>query len=129
MKHSSLAVLPLLFLATACGSPSQESLAEQGLQHMEQLGTLFDGIKDEASAKAALPQLEKLIDQMAALKAQTEKMPKPSAEQEKALNDKFAARGQAAAMKMMQAMAKHGGDEKIAAVLKPLEEKFRNMNK
>ena len=124
MRHSSLAVLPLLFLATACGSPSQESLAEQGLQHMEQLGTLFDGIKDEASAKAAVPQLEKLIDQMAALRAQAEKMPKPSAEQEKALNDKFAARGQAATMKMMQAMMKHGGDEKIGAVLKPLEAKF-----
>lgn len=101
-------------------------MAEQGLQHMEQIATLFDGIKDEASAKAALPQLEKLIDQLAALKAQADKMPRPSAEQENALNDKFAARGEAAGMKTRQAIAKHEGDEKIGAVLKPLMEKFRS---
>jgi hypothetical protein len=127
MGHSTLASLPLLLLVTACGGPSHEAMAEKGIQQLEQIATLFEGIKDEASAKAAAPQLDKLFDQMAAMKAESEKMPKPSAEVEKALEEKFSARGQAAMTKMMQAMMKVGTDEKIGAVMKPLMAKFEKM--
>ena len=127
MRHSALASLPLLLLVTACGGPSHEAMAEKGLQQLEQIATLFEGIKDEASAKAAAPQLDKLFDQLAAMKAETEKMPKPSAEVETALQEKFAARGKAATAKLMQAVTKLGSDEKIRDAMAPLMAKLNNL--
>jgi chemotaxis protein histidine kinase CheA len=121
MNKLTSVAFPALLLLTACGGGvTQESLMEQGMKAMDQMATLMAGIKDEASAKAAAPQIEKLAAQMADLKAQSEKLPKLSPEAEK----KMAERGQAAAMKLMEAAGKMASDPKIGAVLGPVMEKL-----
>jgi hypothetical protein len=125
MRHFALALFPLLFMPAACGGGgTHESLAEQGLLHLERFGALLEGVKDEASAKAAAPQLEALVGQLLDTKAAVEKLPAKSPELEQALNAKYAERGKAAGMRMMQGIMKIQGDEKIGAILGPTMEKF-----
>ncbi len=63
----------------ASGNP-HENLANRGMAIMDQTVATFASIKDEASAKAAMPKLEKFGEQMKALAEEGRKLGEPSAE-------------------------------------------------
>jgi hypothetical protein len=125
----SACILLLTFLA-GCGSPTRESLAEDGIKVLEQLTTAFSGIKDEATAKSALPQIEKALATMIDLKARTESLPEPTPEEAMELAKKMGERGTAAGMKWvetMQNLERLQSDAKIAAVLNPVVERLKKV--
>jgi hypothetical protein len=121
--------LLLVFLA-GCGGPTRESLAEDGITVLEQLTTAFSGIKDEATAKAALPQIEKAVAKMIDVKARTESLPEPTPEEAMELAKKMGERGTAAGMKWMetmQSLERLESDPKIGPVLKPVLERLKKV--
>jgi len=78
-------VLFALGSAAGCGSSGLDGLFKEHLALIEEASNLLQGIKDEASAKAALPRLEKIGDRAAKLTQQAKALKLSKAEQQKVM--------------------------------------------
>lgn len=78
----------MLVLASGCGD-THESLMDDMFDEVESLTAVLKTIKDEASAKNAESKLRASVERMKVLRERANKMKKPDAEQEKALQAKF----------------------------------------
>ena len=75
-------VLFVLGSASGCGSPSLDDLFKDNLALIEEATEVLKGIKDEPSAKAALPRLEKIGDRAAELTRQAKALELSEAEKQ-----------------------------------------------
>jgi hypothetical protein len=91
IRALTLAVcLPLISLCcVGCGGgDTHESLAGEAKGVMKEMVAVLDNVKDEASAKAAQPQLKTLAEKMNDINARQAKLPAPSDADVKAMDDK-----------------------------------------
>ena len=59
--------LLLILVLASCGGDSKEKIIADVKSQMEEMAVLYEGIKDEASAKAALSKIDKFIAEGKAL--------------------------------------------------------------
>jgi len=95
-------VLFMLGSAAGCGSSGLDGLFKEQLTLIEEATNLLNGIKDEPSAKAALPRLEKIGDRAAKLTQQAKALKLSQAEQQKVM-DRYRGKLLAAADKLFVA--------------------------
>ena len=90
MRASTVGLLALFCVATftGCSDPTPESVADEMTAKMNEVSTTLKGVTDESSAKAANDKLKSIAADMKKLKAQMDKLPKPTAEQEKKMEEK-----------------------------------------
>jgi hypothetical protein len=88
MRKVASFVLILTALAlTGCGD-SHDAVMSDMVASMEKFNSILDGVKDEASAKAAKSKLEALTKEMKVLTERSKKLPKATAEELKSMQDK-----------------------------------------
>jgi hypothetical protein len=79
-------VLFVLGSAAGCGSSGLDGLFKETLALIEEATVLLGGIKDEPSAKAALPRLDKIGDRAAELTRQAKALNPSKAEKQKVMD-------------------------------------------
>jgi hypothetical protein len=118
MKHMAV-LIPILFffLCTGCGRDTHESLTTKAVGTMKEMTALLEGVKDEASAKAAKPRLKSLIAQLEDLDKREKKLPAPTADEVKAMNEKFGPEMPEVQQKFMGQILRISFDPKLHAEL------------
>ncbi len=103
------------------GADSAEGILKDMLATMKEMTATLESIKDDASAEAAIPKLEKLSFRMKELMDKGKAL-KLSPQEEKKLQDKFKAQTEEAMKKLIKASASAGFNaparaQKIAAAI------------
>jgi hypothetical protein len=94
--------------ATGCGGSSADSLMKDELANMKDVASILEGIKDDSSAEAALPKLEKAADRAAELSKKAEAL-KLSDEQKKQLEARYKTEAQGLSHKVFTLMTEAQG--------------------
>jgi hypothetical protein len=118
----TLASILILIACSGCGD-TRESLANEGVSTMKEMVAVLDGVKDEASAKAAKPKLKSLLDQLNSINGRQAKLPAPTAAQTKELEGKYIKELAEVQQKLVMNMMRLSSDPKIGAQLGDLEMK------
>lgn len=113
----------ILLTLSGCGD-SHDAVAREGVATLKELSKTLEGVKDEASAKAASPRLNELADRMERLKERSDKLGKPSKETEEALKQKYQSEMQAVLPSLMGSMMRLAFNPNVAKHL-PMD-RFRN---
>ena len=109
--------LVLLTAGAVLGADTHDSLLKEMLGTMKNAVTVLKGVKDEATAKEALPKVKKICEEMSDQKKRMDKLGKPTKEQDKELQKKY--RGEmeqgfkAFTEEMLRVMKVPGGEELI----------------
>lgn len=85
---------------------THKSLMLESVTALEQMVTLIEGVKDEKTANAALPKMEKLGEQMKALQSKAIKLGQPSAEMQETLKAEFETKMMGLIQRLMSASMK-----------------------
>ena len=101
----SVAALAVLI---ACGGSidSQEDAREAQIDVMEEMLDVLEGVDDEASAKDAVPDMEKLGERLAEIAEAVQKLPQPTQEEMMELQKKYAGKEAELQKKMQTEMSK-----------------------
>lgn len=122
MKRLLSLVLVLFTMQCAgCGGDTHESIMKEQIDTMKTMVSTLEGIKDESSAKSAKPTLESLAKQMKEIEARGAKLPAPTAEEAKALQEKYSKDMEDLMPRMMKEMFRVGMDEKMGPILKDID--------
>jgi hypothetical protein len=97
-----IALVVLSALAGCSGGGGAESLMNEQIKTMNELSGVLEGIKDDASADAAVPKLEKLALQIKELDKKGKDI-KVSADEKKKLEEKFKGQLEEAVKRLMAA--------------------------
>ena len=106
MRKLFIAPLVLALGSLVGCADSHESLREDTLDAMEEMVEAIEGIKDEASAKAAADKLKGFTEKMAEIEEKMKKLDKLSEEEEEALVAKLRPRFEELEKRRVAAMAK-----------------------
>lgn len=117
----TFAVLSIAFFNGCDRAPTHDSVMEDSVTVMEDLAKVMATVKDEASAAAAKPKLKELSDKMKTLKAESDKMAKPSKEKEDELKKKYEDRMTKAMTSLFGESMRIGMDPKLKSVLSDIE--------
>jgi len=121
MRHGiALAMVLTLSLCAGCGD-SREDLAEESVDTLKDLVATLDGVKDEASAKSAKPELEKLVKQLNDLNERQEKLGMPDEAEFKKIEEKHGKEMEELQRKLVSSMLRIQFDPKIQAVLSDID--------
>jgi hypothetical protein len=101
MKRLALSVLVAL-LSTGCASDDAESLVKQTVVVMEETTRAMATVKDEASAREAVPRLRALAERRVKLEAKMAAVKVPAPAEQAELQKKYAARLTEATTQLMQ---------------------------
>ena len=93
-------VLPLLL--AGCNKPDHESLMKSMVEETERMVTVMQSIKDEASSRAAAPQIRDITTKLQDYKKRAETMQRPSAAEDKRLKQAYEPRIQKATADMQK---------------------------
>ena len=105
--------------AGGCESkPTHESVTKESIDKMQQFADVLKTIKDEASAKAARPKLEKIKKEMDELKKKADTLGNPPPEVKKKLEEKYKKDMEKVSGELAGQMMRIGMDPKIAPHLK-----------
>jgi len=74
-------------LSIGCGKDTRASLAKEGQAAMAELATLFEGVKDADTARAAKPKLITLANKINSINDRAQKLPEPTEAEMKAMTD------------------------------------------
>ena len=110
------AVVSLAFLQVGCKSKHEQVMDDQ-LDLMEEMVDVLKDVKDEASAKAAVPKLEDLKKRGEEIQKRAKEIGDPSEEEEKALKEKYEERMDKIMKDMFAEMTRVMADEKCREVL------------
>ena len=110
-----------LWVCAGCGGDTYESLAAEGVTTMGQFANALDTIKDEASAKAARPELKNILAKMKSIQERQDKLGTPTEAQVKAVVDKYGKQMEEVQTKLATNMMRIGFDPKIQKELADLE--------
>ena len=114
-------LLPLIGCAV-----NYESTLQDSISIMNDMAEVLNTCKDKASAEAAIPKLESLLDDMLDLKETMEALGKPSDEDQKALMEKYGKEQMKANGRFQKACGAVGSNREVGTALleffKKLEE-------
>ncbi len=97
-------ILPLFF--TSCGKKTHASLTADMIDQMNQLTEVLNTVTDKASAEAAKPKIDAIHKKMDKIKTAMDALPKPTAEEEKELREKYGQAMRDASAKLAEASLK-----------------------
>lgn len=103
----------------ATAKDTYESVSKDMFGALDNFADVLATVKDEASAKAAIPKLDGLKPKFKALGKRIKAVGKPSPEQEKILQEKFKKEQEALQTKMMGAMAGFMANPQLLEIIKP----------
>lgn len=83
-----MVMVAALLVLSGC-EETHDSVTKKTLAKMEETVKILEGVKDEASAKAAATKLEALGEEMKKMKEAHDKLGKPDTETEKKLKEKY----------------------------------------
>jgi hypothetical protein len=113
--------LALVFAVSGCGD-SHEAVLKDTIKTMDEITEVCESIKDESSAKAAKPKLEKLAEKMKDIKKRADKLGDPKGDKKEALEKKYKDDLLKSALKMAVAIQKASTVPGGKDAIKPLEE-------
>ena len=90
MKTMTLMLVLLLSLVGACGKSdgdTAEKVFADMTANMQELSTILTGVTDEASAKAAVPRIEAVRENMRDCARRAKAVPRPDAADERRINE------------------------------------------
>jgi len=99
-----LASALMLLVANGCGGDSHESLGKEGLSTMKDMVDVLKGVKDEASAKSAKPQLQTLMDKLKSIDERQSKLPAVTDAEKKEMESKYGEDGKQVMQQFMSEM-------------------------
>ena len=117
-------VLVFLVCSSGCGD-SHESLAKDGLSTTKEMVTVLEGVKDEASAKAAKPKLKSLAEQLNDYNARQAKLPAMTEAELKTLESKYGKEMEETQKKLMGQLMRIQFDPKLFAELNDIDLKMK----
>ncbi|QOV90026.1 hypothetical protein [Humisphaera borealis] len=117
----AFAVLSLALVVGCDRAPTHESVMEQQVTTMEDVAKLLTTVTDEASANSAKPKLKELSEKLKAVKAEADKIAKPTKEKEDELRKKYEERITKAMSAWLMEMGRIGRDPKLRSVLSDLD--------
>jgi hypothetical protein len=107
------AVLSLALILTGC-KDDHDSLMKKTVDKMNELASTLESVNDEASSKAAAPKIKAIAADLQELKKKADALPKPSAEEEKRLKDKYKKSLSEAGQKVFGQMGKFMTNPKLS---------------
>lgn len=116
----SLAMVLITLQCVGCGD-THESIMKEQVNTMKKLVATLEGIKDEDSAKSAKSNLESLGKEMKDIEARGNKLPAPTAEEQKAMQDKYGKEMEDLMPRLMTQMFRLGMDPKMGPILKDID--------
>jgi hypothetical protein len=99
-KILSFAILSAL-LATGCASDDADSMVKQSIEALDETAQAMATVKDEASARAAVPRLQALAKRRRAIEEKTAAVKTPSPAGQAELQKKYAVRLTGATTRLM----------------------------
>jgi hypothetical protein len=119
-----LTIVTFAAVATLIGGCKRtpESSIRELIGLLKETTTVLKSITDENSARAASPKLRRIGEKMDALKAETDKLPKPTDADSKALMAKYQNEMFAAVMELSQERMRVIGDPKLSGALRYVPE-------
>lgn len=117
----STALFALVLVAGCDSAPTHDSVMEESVSSMEEMVAIMKTIKDKPSAEAAKPKLEALGDRMKELKAEADKLGKPSKEKEAELKKKYDDRMQKVFAELMGEGMRIGMNPELKDVMKDVK--------
>jgi hypothetical protein len=111
-RIATVLTLPLLVFLAGCGD-SHEALMKDQIAVIRDLNAVLANVKDAETARAAKPEIEALGNRMKKLEDRAKALGEPSADQKKALEEKYQDEMMKEAMAMMGNMMKVGMNPEI----------------
>jgi hypothetical protein len=109
----------VLCVSSGCDSkPTHESVLKDSIAKLKEVATILEGVTDEASAQAAKPKLQAISTQLKELKTKMDQLPKPSADEEKRLKEKYEPQMKEMMPKLMAQMMRVAMDPKLGPIIK-----------
>jgi hypothetical protein len=99
-KILSLSILSAL-LATGCASGDADSMVRQSIEALDETAQAMAAVKDEPSARAAVPRLQALAQRRKKIEEKTATLKTPSPVEQAELQKKYAARLTGATTRLM----------------------------
>ena len=127
MKTYLMIVCMGLFLSPlfGCQDKHEKALADV-IESLEDAVTLFKGITDEKSARAAIDDIDKLGERMGAANKVMQGLDAPSEEKDKELGEKFGARWEKVMQDLMGEFRRIEGMPQLKPILMEPLTRFRN---
>lgn len=126
------AIVFISCLATGCGGVAREAadpvestqdrLVKEFGDKLLELGTLYDSIVDVSTAKAAVPRLQQLTDELRAVKTKLDQLPEVSEEEYQQTLDAMMARVESSRQSTMNLAARMQADQAMVPILAPVLE-------
>jgi hypothetical protein len=117
----ALAMAMLFLICNGCGD-TREKLAEENFSIINEMTTLLEGVKDEASATSAKPKLKSLLERMSSVNERAAKLPAPSEAETKAMIDKHGTRMDEMVRKFQSQMMRISFDPKLRPMFDDLDQ-------
>jgi hypothetical protein len=124
-RISALLLVVCLVLAGGCKDPTQESLADDAASKMKDIANTLKGVTDESSAKAAAEKIKSISADLKKIKEQSEKLPKPSPEQQKKIREKLESQTMEPTQTIMKETMRIMQDPKLAG---PIRDAMKSMS-
>ncbi len=133
--HAMKKIIPLLtslfvaFALSSCSKPTYESLTEDMIGQLEELVSVLEGIDDEASAKAAVKDIEKVTEELKSIKEKMKELGEPSKDKDKELKAKYEDRLNEVLKKFVSVTIKLNAKPEVYKIVEgPLDDFGNSMN-
>ena len=110
-------ILTLALALAACGGSPQEEAMEDQVDLLEEAAGIFEGVKDEASAKAAGAKLKSLDGRIKELEKRVSALPTPTEEEARKLHEKYGKRIEAVQARIMKESMRIAMNPQLAAAM------------
>jgi hypothetical protein len=123
---SVMAALAVCMLLVGC-KRTHEDVAKDMISCMKDLTAALKDVKDEASAKAAVPKITAIRDRMLKIDEETKKMGEPPAAEKEQLTKKYESQMDEVGKAFFAEMTRVASDPKLAPAMKALEDATKAM--
>ncbi|CAN5524098.1 hypothetical protein BH10PLA1_BH10PLA1_17810 [soil metagenome] len=118
-----LASVMLLVVCSGCGGDSHEKLSKESVSTMKEMVSVLEGVKDEASAQSAKPQLKSLMEKLQDINHRQSKLPAPTEAEMKEMDSKYGKEMEETSRKFTSEMMRVMFTPKVNAVFQDLDMK------
>jgi hypothetical protein len=123
MRHlRRFATILALLVCAGCGGDTHDSLAAEQMDTMKKMNSVLDGVKDQATAKSAKPELKSLAQKMKEINERQAKLPAPTQEEIAATSSKYDKEMDSLMQKFVGNVMRVSMDPQIAAEFSDLDE-------
>jgi uncharacterized protein YoxC len=123
---SIVAALAICVMLVGCKKTYEDSVKED-ISCMNDLTSVLKGVKDEASANAAVPKIKAIGERMRKFSESMKDVPQPSEAEKKAITDKYDKERKDALAAMEKEFERVATDPKCAAVMSAIVDVGQSM--